>query len=284
MMATPDPSTNGWLRILHQDVEARLGRVRYVLFDFDGTLSVLRQGWEEVMSAVMVESICGDHAPEPDVEQEVRDYIERSSGILTIHQMEWLAETVQRRGRTDCARTAREYKALYLQRLMVFVRARMQRLTVCEAAFAESVMTGAQAFVMSLAQRGAKLYLASGTDHDDVVREAAALGLLDLFNGGVFGAVDGSEENAKERVIQRILDTYHLRGEALLVVGDGPIEIREGSQRGALTLGVASDEQARSGWNPRKVRRLSDAGADMLVADFTHAERLAALLMDGDQE
>jgi len=109
------------------------------------------------------------------------------------------------------------------------------------------------------------------------------LGLLSLFQGRVYGAVDGSEEHSKERVIQRILDANDLHGDELLVVGDGPLEIREGAQRGALALGIASDELARSGWNPRKIERLMKAGADLLIADFAHAERLAALLMDGEK-
>lgn len=271
-----------WLRVLHPEVLPRLGQVRHALFDFDGTLSVLRQGWEDVMAPVMVEAICGGQQ-RSDVEREVREYIDRSSGILTFRQMQWLVEAVQRRGLSARIRTAAEYKAIYLERLMVTVRQRLSKLESGEAVLDHYRMVGAGDFLAWLARRGVRLYLASGTDHHDVVREAAALDVLSCFEERVYGASDNDEQNAKERVIQRILDDNHLSGEALLVVGDGPVEIREGALRGAITLGVASDESARSGWSPHKVERLTQAGADLLIPDFRQAARLAAFLCEKKQ-
>jgi phosphoglycolate phosphatase-like HAD superfamily hydrolase len=267
-----------WLRVLDPDVRTRLGRVRHVLLDFDGTLSVLRQGWEEVMIPLMVESICGLPPANPAIEQEVREYVDRSTGILTIRQMQWLSDAVQRHGLAGPARTAGEYKALYLERLMINVRRRIDCLNSGLTAPAEQMIAGSQEFLAGLARHGARLYLASGTDHGDVVREAEALGLLPYFAGGVYGALDDNEDHAKERVIQRILDENGLAGDELLIAGDGPVEIREGAQRQALTLGVATDEVARMGWNLRKVERLTSAGAALLVPDFTHASELLALL------
>jgi phosphoglycolate phosphatase-like HAD superfamily hydrolase len=270
------------IRILHAEALPRLGRVRHVLFDFDGTLSVLRQGWEDVMVPVMIEAICGT-APHPareSVEQEVREYVDRSTGILTLRQMQWLAEAVQRHGLVPQVLSAPEYKALYLSRLMVFVRQRTARLESGEATPVDFLVAGSQEFVSGLSARGVRLYLASGTDHEDVAREAEVLGLLDPFQGEVYGALDHNENHAKERVIQRILDENGLSGSQLLIVGDGPVEIREGALRQAITLGVASDEIARSGWNERKVERLAAAGADLLVADFSCARALFSLLLE----
>jgi phosphoglycolate phosphatase-like HAD superfamily hydrolase len=212
----------------------------------------------------------------------VRAYIDRSSGILTIRQMQWLAESVQRYGLGGPARTAGEYKALYLERLMVNVRARAARLAAGESPAEENMMRGSVDFLTGLASRGVRLYLASGTDHTDVVNEAGALGLLPFFSGGVYGALDHNEDHAKERVIQRILEDHKLSGDELLVIGDGPVEIREGAARGALTLGLASDEVARAGWNERKVERLTAAGADLLIADFSQAGALLAFLFEPD--
>lgn len=281
------------IRILHPAVlnllgdpsrsEVRLSEIRHVLFDFDGTLSVLRQGWEAVMIPLMVEAICGLNMASPQIEQEVRDYVDRSTGILTIHQMQWLAETVQRYGLTGAPRSASEYKSLYLGRLMVHIRERLARLERGEDAPHQAMVAGAEGFLSALNQRGARLYLASGTDHADVVREADALNLLPYFTGGIYGALDHSEDHAKERVIQRILEENNLTGSELLVVGDGPVEIREGALRGARTLGVASDEAARHGWNMHKVERLTAAGADLIVPDFTHFEALTVLLFEPDR-
>ena len=270
-------SIPAWLRSSNPDVFRRLGGIRQVLFDFDGTLSLLRQGWEGVMVPMMLEAICGD-SPTPEIAREVEDYVDRSTGILTIRQMEWLAKAARRYGKSPAVLTAGAYKSMYLQRLMVFVNERMACLAQGKSLPDDYLVAGARLFIGELARRGARLYLASGTDHADVLREAKALGLLACFDGGVYGALDDDEAHAKERVIQRMMDQNQLAGDELLIVGDGPVEIREGKRRGALTLGVASDELVHYGWNPRKAARLQEAGADLLVADFTHTADLIALL------
>jgi phosphoglycolate phosphatase-like HAD superfamily hydrolase len=259
-----------WLLSRHPGILDRLSFVRHVLFDFDGTLSVLRQGWEEVMIPLMVEAICGEEIVTGAIEQEVREYVDRSTGILTIRQMQWLAEAVQRHGIARQVLAPGAYKALYLSRLMVFVRQRMAGLESGECKPSDYMIAGAGEFLHGQAEQGMRLYLASGTDHVDVLNEANALGLLPYFDGGVYGALDANEDHAKERVIQRILDENHLSGSELLVIGDGPVEIREGAARGALTWGIASDEVRRSGWNDKKMERLAQAGADLISADFTH--------------
>lgn len=267
-----------WLKIHDSQVESRLGDIHHALFDFDGTLSVMREGWENVMQPVMEESICGSTPITPEIENEVREYIDRSTGILTIKQMEWLAEAVLRHGLVGKPLTAGEYKAIYLQRLMVSVKQRIARVRNGTVPREEMMMAGAGQFVRGLVARGITLYLASGTDHADVVNEAQTLGVAEFFNGGIYGALDASEANGKERIIQRILDEHQLSGNELIVVGDGPVEIREAKSRGALSLGVATDEIHRCGWNEHKVQRLTHAGVDLLIPDFSHSDALLGLL------
>lgn len=280
-MSSEENNMNYWYRPVNPAATSRLGHFHHALFDFDGTLSVLRQGWEAVMIPVMLESILGSSSPanRADIEAEVTEYVDRSTGILTILQMEWLAQTVHRYGLVKQPLSAPEYKRIYLDRLMVSVRQRVARVASGAAAPADHMVTGSQEFIAGLSQRGVRLYLASGTDHADVVAEAKALGMLQYFTGGVFGALDNDENHAKERVIQRILDENHLSCAELLVVGDGPVEIREGTARSAVTLGVASDEVARSGWNEHKAARLTQTGVDLLVADFSHTAELLDLLL-----
>jgi phosphoglycolate phosphatase-like HAD superfamily hydrolase len=256
-----------------------LGMVRHVLFDFDGTVSVLRQGWEPVMQAVMLNAICAGNPPTHELVTDVRDYIDVSTGQLTILQMQWLAEKVKSVGMENNPLSAAEYKNRYLHELMFSVSKRLEALETETAAAFDYLVLGSKEFISGLAEKGATLYIASGSDHADVVREASALGIADYFTGGIFGALDASESNGKERVIQRILDDHQLSGNELLVVGDGPVEISEGRQRGAITLGVASDEVVHSGWNEHKVERLTRANADFLVADFSHASELMDFLI-----
>ncbi len=259
-----------------------LGHVRHALFDFDGTISTIRQGWEGIMRPLMVEMICEGAEVSAErraaIEAEVAEYVDRSTGILTIRQMEWLEEAVRRHGLARRPRTAREYKAIYNERLLHPVRERLGRLARGEIGPDDLMIAGARRFLEALAERGVTLYLASGSDHIYVVEEAGALGIAPLFAGGIYGALDETEAHDKARIIQRILDEHGLRGAELLVVGDGPVEMHEAKARGALALGVASDEVRRHGWNERKRQRLIKAGADLLIPDFIQADKLIRLL------
>lgn len=236
------------------------------------------------MVPLMIEMICDGAPPTPEIEAEVRTYVDRSTGILTIRQMEWLAEAVRRHGLARHPKTAHEYKRIYNERLLVPVRERLGRLARGEVTVDDLMIAGARRFVAGLWQRGVTLYLASGTDDVYVQQEAEALGLAPFFDGRIYGARDDTEAYTKERIIQRILAEHRLQGNQLLVVGDGPVEIRNAKARHAIALGVASDEVKRQGLNPRKRQRLLDAGADLIIPDFTHAEALLRYLFAEDQD
>ena len=60
------------------------GKIDCAVFDFDGTLSKLRAGWETVMQPMMCELIPGDAI---EVKSLVDEYIDNSTGIQTILQM-----------------------------------------------------------------------------------------------------------------------------------------------------------------------------------------------------
>ena len=64
--------------------------------------------------------------------------------------------------------------------------------------------------------------------------------------GQIYGAQGDSEDEFERKVIQRILADQGLAGKELLVVGDGPVEIRYARQAGALALGVACLESDRT--------------------------------------
>jgi len=155
---------------------------------------------------------------------------------------------------------------------------RLERLALGSATPGDMMIAGAADFLSRLAAGGIRLYLASGTDHHYLVNEARALGVTNYFDGGLYGALDDDEAHRKERVIQRILDEHGLHGDELLVIGDGPVEIREAVARDALALGIASDEIARRGWNPAKIARLARAGAHFLAPDFSRAAELSRFL------
>lgn len=263
------------MEILHA---AAHNPVRAVLFDFDGTISTLRYGWESVMKPLMLEMISGGGEWDDALEREVDDYINESTGIQTIHQMKWLAEAVRRHGRNpDAPADPWQYKAEYNRRLMQTVDARLSTLESGAVSREDCLIAGSEDLLRALTGRGVKLYVASGTDHPDVLREAGALGLTQCFTQ-IAGAPVGSESCSKEKVIAQLMEQESLQGAFFAVIGDGRVEIRLGREAGARTLGLASDEAARRGVNPVKRERLLSAGADAICGDFTELDAILEFL------
>ena len=243
--------------------------VTTVLFDFDGTISTLRHGWEQVMEPLMIE-LLGEGSADM-----VRAYIDESTGVQTIHQMKWLAGQV--RQRKGAAADPWEYKAEYNRRLMLTVSRRREALLDGTVKREDYIIAGAEALLKALCGRGVQLYVASGTDDPDVKAEAEALGMSAYF-AKIAGAPIGAENCSKEAVIRELLSSG-VPGGRLAVVGDGKVEIMTGREHGARTLGVASDEGALSGIDELKRERLIKAGADAITGDFLDLPELIKFFM-----
>lgn len=257
---------------------AALGRIKHVLFDFDGTISLLREGWQEIMGPVCVEMICGETAPDAAVHAAVQQMIDETTGIQTIFQMERLVDMVRSFGRVpaEAILDAAAYKQVYNERLMVPVRERLARLASGVLPRESAMVRGAEDFLRGLQPRVQDMYVFSGTDREDVRNEAAKLGVAGYFSE-IWGALPSIEEYSKEKVIRELIAQHKLHGTEVLAVGDGPVELRNVKEHGGIALGVASDER-NGGWDESKRARLIKAGADLLVPDFAEAEALIAHL------
>lgn len=257
-------------------------RVRHAIFDHDGTISTLRQGWESIMEPMMMKAILGARLADVDdptharVLAIVRSFIDRTTGIQTLAQMKGLADLVREFGFVASADVLDEhgYKAIYNEELLALVRTRLAGLDRHELSPGDWQIKNAHLLLERLQAAGVTLYLASGTDESDVVGEARALGYAHFFTGGIHGAVGDIRVEAKRVVLERIIRSGGLGGEELIVFGDGPVEIREGRRRGAFTVGIASDEVRRHGLDVRKRARLIRAGADVVVPDFSQLDPL----------
>ena len=250
------------------------GQIKSAIFDFDGTLSTLRFGWEKVMEPMMIELIGGEkHQNNSDLRKMIIDYIDESTGIQTVYQMRWLAEKVAEWNPGISVQDEWWYKDEYNRRLMEMVSGRLKKLESGEVLPENFLMAGSKKFLQALYSRGIELCVASGTDHDDVVKEVHTLGLTDYFNS-IMGAPARKAACSKEAVIRMILEERGYQGDELLLVGDGKVEIALGAENGAYALGVASDEAVRHGINPVKRTRLVKAGADMIIGDFSDLDEL----------
>ncbi len=241
--------------------------VKAAIFDFDGTISTLRCGWESVMEQIMLEELSGSCLPEKELTAHIRKYIDESTGIQTIYQMEWLAEQVA----ALCSNPPLdpwEYKERYNQALMKMVEERIGQLSAGTINSNAFLVPGSREYLQLLSASGIAIYIASGTDEQDVRREAELLGISSLVRE-IRGAPHRRKDCSKEAVIRQILETGALSGKELMVVGDGKVEIRLGHDAGALTLGIASQELRKGqGLNRRKLQKLQAAGAQYIAADF----------------
>lgn len=242
--------------------------VRAVLFDFDGTISTLRCGWEEVMERLMLDMISGGAPISEDIHNEIKEYIDVSTGVQTIWQMKWLAEAVVRHGLNPNMPTDPWwYKDEYNTRLMLNVSKRRDDVLSGRARASDYMILGAQSFLQSLALHDVKLYVASGTDIEDVRAEASALG-VDKYFEDIRGAMPMSEACSKEAALRALAEECGYAGDDIAVIGDGMVEIELGASLGARTIGIASDERALMGVNPKKYARLRAANADAITGDF----------------
>ncbi len=251
-------------------------RIRAAVFDFDGTISTLRCGWENVMRPLMLECIAGGKEPTAELMEKVDRYIDESTGIQTVYQMEWLANEVEAAG--GPARDKWWYKDEYNRRLMAYIESKRAALASGEADPETYRIAGAAEFLSALKNAGVALYLASGTDHADMSEEARLVGVYDLFDA-VRGAPAHEAACSKEAVLGMLFEEKGLAGKSVLVAGDGKVEIALGRAAGAYTLGAATNEAARRGVNPVKRRRLIAAGADLIVGDFTCYKSLKRLFL-----
>ena len=70
------------------------------LFDFDGTVSLIRSGWQEIMVPYFIEVLSEVASPEEmdDIPRIVRDFVDILTGKQTIFQCMQLTEEVVKRG------------------------------------------------------------------------------------------------------------------------------------------------------------------------------------------
>ena len=257
--------------------------IRHVLFDFDGTLSLIRSGWPNVMVPMFVEML----PPLPGESEEDRrrlafEDIMRLNGKQTIYQMIQLCERIRERGGTP--RDPLWYKYEYLRRLHDSIRERVEGLRSRRIQPDELLVYKARPFLEELKRRGFQLYLASGTDEPFVWEECRLLKIDQYFAPHIYGALDDYKRFSKKMVIDRILTENRIPGAQLLAFGDGYVEIQNTKEVGGLAVAVASDE-AHNGsgqvdaW---KRERLLGVGADVVIPDYRDAITLLDILIEDE--
>ena len=262
-------------------------QIKHAIFDHDGTISTLREGWELIMAPMMMKAILGEMYLEADdalyqkVQNRVNEFIDKTTGIQTLVQMQGLIGLIREFGCVPEEKILDEfgYKQIYNEELLEMVKVREAKFAKGELSLEDFTLKNAVTFLQKLHDAGIKLYLASGTDEEDVKSEARVLGYDHLFEGRIYGAVGDVTKEAKKIVLDRILDMIGDSASGKVATfGDGPVEMRETNKRGGVSVGIASNELRRYGLNESKRTRLIKAGADVIVPDFSQYQHLLDLL------
>ncbi len=263
---------------IHSDIEK--GSISHVVFDFDGTISLIRDGWQNVMVPMMVEFIQTgtDTSETPEqLEAIVVEFVDRLTGKQTIYQMIQLSEEISKRG--GVTKNPLDYKDEYNRRLLPIVEQRTAGLAAATLSPETLRVPKSLEFLKRLrAKQGLTCYLASGTDIEFVQKEAELLNVASYFDGGIFGALREYKKFSKAMVIQKILTDFRITGGELLIIGDGYVEIENAKAVGAIAVGVASVEDNIYNMNANKRQRLIRAGADIIIPDFRDGEKLLEYL------
>ena len=258
--------------------KASAANAKVVIFDFDGTLSLIRSGWMEVMVPLCVEQLVALNTGEPEAALAaiVEEFVWRLTGKETIYQMMALAQAIRDRGGQPL--DPKVYKKLYLERLWQRIEGRIQDLRVGRVSPEAYLVPGARQMLELLTDRGLRLYLASGTDHANVQEEAALLDVARYFGDRIFGAQEDLTSFSKAILVQQIVSRAGFTADQLLVFGDGYVEIEEVKKVGGVAVGVATAEPACVAIDPWKRQRLARVGADFIIPNYLCLEAVAGTL------
>jgi phosphoglycolate phosphatase len=254
------------------------GEFKAAMFDFDGTLSLVRRNWQAVMIPMMIDVLAetGTSETRDQLHAHVEEFVMRLNGKQTIFQMIHLAEQVRERGGQP--REPLEYKHQYHDLLWEQISHRVDGLKDGSINPDDLTVPGSRRLLEQLQARGVTLYLASGTDLKYVQDEVKALELDQFFGPHIYGALDDYNSFSKAMIIDRILADMKVSGHQLLAFGDGYVEIEETRKNGGVAVGVASEEETRQGINEWKRNRLIRAGADIIIGDYRCQDELLKVL------
>ena len=201
-MTELNPST---VEIVSSESDAT--RCSNALFDFDGTISLIRSGWTDVMVPMMVEILAdlGGDESEGELTTVVED------------QMIELARQISLRGGKPLEPMM--YKHMYLNRLDAHIKLRVEGLSAGTISPDELMVPGSRSLMQTLQKRGLSLYLACGTDESYLSREAELLQVDTYFDGHIYGAREDYKNFSKKILINRILCEGNFKGENFLAFG-----------------------------------------------------------------
>ncbi len=246
-------------------------RFRGAVFDFDGTVSLLTEGWQDVMQNLFEETLfkfVPFSGEEAEAERKnISRFIFEMTGKPSIFQCIRMAEEV-----VNCGGPKLDSQALheeFSRRLGNRIEEREKAIQAGKIPGDEHMVPGARAFLERMKSWGLSMMLVSGTEDPIVQRQCRLLGLNDFFDGGIFGSPTDVHHFSKQAVIQQFMDQFGLKPAEVVGFGDGFVETRFIHEIGGFAVGMATREHERDGQiNEWKRDQLLSVGADYIAPDF----------------
>ena len=257
-------------------------KATHVLFDLDGTISLMRGGWSELMLSIFLSEI--PRLPgesESKLSAMLSDDMMRQNGKPTVFQFIRFNERLKERGANLIEPESATEE--FVCRLRLVTDRRRDAVLKGERSVESVLVPGTLKILSLLRDRGLELWLASGTDEKIVSPEMDELGLRKFFGDKIFSYRPGF---SKVQVIQKIMSQQGMTAEQLVAFGDGYVEMNETAKIGGFPIAVASDEswidvlpyQGSGRINSFKDSLLVEAGARMVIPDYSEAELLVNLI------
>jgi len=253
---------------------------RYAVLDWDGTISRLREGWQNLMLGIFMGVLCQAELKQENMKATMEDCmisIDKLTGKPTYSQMLDLANRVSALGKKPMH--ALDYKKAYTTLLDRQVLNRLELLYEGKAVVTDFLVPGSREFLRLLHQKGIKVFVATGSDETPVMHELEELGIMQ-YCVAVKGCHDKKAgEDPKYTVIKNLIEETKARKGEIFTCGDGFVEVELGAKNG-LAVGVNTKDDNYFKMNQNKFDKLVKAGADVVINDFLEYEKLVNLIMN----
>jgi len=231
--------------------------IRFAMFDFDGTLSLIREGWSGIMADIGVRLV-----NDPTGRDEIELAMLQLSGHASIVQMHRLREIAG--GGPPAEELLDEFREKLAERTDVRKRRIRDRIDSPDA----WMVPGSRGMLEELRSRDVHLVLASGTPMEALTEEVDLLGLGEFFGERVYAPTGNSANFSKASVLAKYRERLNLSGLEIVGFGDGYAETVAVVEAGGLAIGLASREAGEPGENAMKAAMLRDLGATIIVPDY----------------
>lgn len=248
-------------------------KFKYAVFDFDGTISLFREGWHHIMVEYFSEELYktpkGKVISKQRLTEIVDEFVTINTGKQTIYQCIALSEYIAKFGGKPM--NPLEYKCEYHNRLMNKIQSRIDEVRNDSSQSFKYTIPGCIEFLEKLREKNLVLYLASGTD-EFYVKEEAKLLKVDKYFDKIYGAQDDYKKFSKKKLINQILKNSGVSANNILGFGDGYVEIENIKSAGGYAFGLATEETNPTKINVWKRNRLIQAGADIIIPNFMNSD------------